>query len=633
MFLLTLLAQAQDPVPADVSPDEEEVDEVVVVTATRSPSALGKAPVAVEVVTREELEATGAESLAEVLEEQPGLMIEDTLLGTAIRMQGMNPEHTLILVDGQRVLGRKDGVIDLSRFALDNIERIEIVKGPNSSLYGSDAMGGVVHIVTREPEQQLSAGLHMRGGTLGRVDITGDVSVGDALATHRVTAGYHQSDPWDLDPTDEATTSSGYHQTDVSYALSVKPDDDARMTLNASYMQRRMAGVDQTITGATLDTRQTIEDARAAAGGWWTPHANTKLSWRLSGSAYRAQQLSDQRGAIAGDNVTDEREHLGEASVQLDQVIGSNTLTVGMDGLHQDITSTRLSDGKGGRQRWAVFAQDVWGIGDDEGVHGMVSPGFRLDVDSQFGIAPAPRLATALFFGDFTVRASYGTGFRAPGFRELYLDFENPGAGYVIAGAADLAPERSRNLNASVSYATKPFDMSLQVYRNDIQDLITIVTVDQPDGADLLFTYANVAEALTQGIDAQVRWRPDPFMLELGYALTDARDKRLNRRIEGRVPHRLTGSTSVEMVDRLTVRAQAGYSSKRPYYVDENGDGAVETLWLPDRLTVDGRVSWKDGPLEVFGGVDNLFDVGQHTLAPTVPRFLYAGFTVRSSGD
>ncbi|MCA9568878.1 MAG: TonB-dependent receptor, partial [Myxococcales bacterium] len=628
-----LSALAAEPTQDPDAFDEDDISEVVVVSATRSPSALGDAPVAVEVITRAEIEATGSESLGELLEEQPGLQIDDTVSGTAIRMQGMDPEHTLILVDGQRVLGQKDGTIDLSRFTMENIERIEIVKGPSSSLYGSDAMGGVVHIITRRPADAVEGGVHLRAGTLGRIDLSGDVGYGGPVFKHQITSGWHQADAWDLDPSDEATTASAYEQGDVSYALTAKPAADVEVTFDASYLQRRMAGVNQALTGATFDNLALVEDARAAVGGWWTPSASSKLSWRMSGSIYRAQQLNDQRGSAVGDNFADEREQLGEGSLQLDQIVGDHTLSVGVDGLHQDITSQRLVDGKGARLRGAVFAQDLWRVGGEDRLHGTISPGFRVDVDSQFGVAPTPRIATALVKDATTVRLSVGTGFRAPNFRELYLDFENPGAGYVIAGTPDLRPERSTNLNASVAWAKDHADTSFQLYRNDISNLINIGTIDQEAGSDLLFGYVNIDRAVTQGLDAQIRWRPDPFVLEVGYAYTDARDKARGRRLEGRVPHRLTGSAKARLARGLSARTQVGIASPRPFYVDANGDGIEENTPTPSRVTLDARAVYKTGAMELFAGIDNIFGVGQQTLAPTIPRFVYAGLNLRGRAD
>ncbi|MEZ4322953.1 MAG: TonB-dependent receptor [Myxococcota bacterium] len=641
MLVLTLasLALAQQ---SDATDDDDDV-EVVVVTASRSPAALGEAPVAVEVITREEIEATGSESLAELLEEQPGLQIEDTVVGQSIRMQGMNAEHTLILVDGQRVLGRKDGVIDLSRFPMDDIERIEIVKGPSSSLYGSDAMGGVVHIITKRGSEGRDVGLHVRYGTLQRLDATADVKAGTETVKHKVDLGWHSSDAWDLDESDVATTSSAFQQGDFAYGATVTPDPDVQLDFTVSYMQRRLEGVSATETGAVFDNRSIVEDSRAALGGWWTAGPKTKLTVRVSGSFFRNQALADQRGSAALDTVQVDTERLAESTIQLDHGLsaaGEHVASLGVDGLYQDITSDRLGPGKGDRQRIAVFAQDVWRI--ELGASTLtVSPGMRLDVDSQFGTAPTPRLALALASGDLTFRLSAGTGFRAPDFRELYLLFENPGVGYVVQGNEDLRAERSRNFNGSVEYApTKRIGLSFQAYRNDIADLINFDIVDAPVGSNQLFQYQNIDRAYTQGFDVQARWRPRPFTLELGYALVDTLDKDLRQPLAGRVPHRVTGVAAVDLPRDVSVRTQWGYSTRRTLYADLDGDDVADPIKVPEcepdatlctlgTLTLDARAVWKGDPVEVFAGIDNVFDTGQQTLAPTVPRFVYAGLNIR----
>ena len=132
----------------------------MVVTATRTEIPLGDSPVATEVISREDIEESGTEDLAALLEDHPGVDITRSYLGSSIRLQGLEPEHVLILVNGHRVLGMKGGVIDLSRFTVDNIERIEIVKGPSSALYGSEAMGGVINIITQEALAPFTAQVH-----------------------------------------------------------------------------------------------------------------------------------------------------------------------------------------------------------------------------------------------------------------------------------------------------------------------------------------------------------------------------------------------------------------------------------------------------------------------------------------
>lgn len=631
MWLPCAIAVAQEP-PSDGPPawdDLDDVDDVVVVTATRSEAPVRQAPVAVEVITRAEIEATGAETLGELLEEQPGLQIDDTVTGVAIRMQGMDPEHTLILVDGQRVLGNKDGVVDLSRFALENIERVEVVKGPSSALYGADAMGGVVHIVTRKPPPATEVGLHLRAGTLGKVDGSADVSTGSKDLRGRISVGWHQADAWDLDPSDPATNSSAYRQGDVDVRLSADPSADAHLDLTASYMQRRMDGVSSTAFGAVIDDEAIIEDSRAAVSGWWLPAAKTKISARLSGSVYRAQVIADQRGGTSLDTIADDRENLGEASVQVDQGAGDHFVTVGLDGLVQDLSTERLATGKGSRQRIALFAQDAWGVTEGDWKLSIV-PGARIDVDSQFGRAITPRLATALIGEKASFRLGAGSAFRAPSFRELYLRFENPGVGYVVEGSEELRPERSVNVNGNVELAPrKGVWLTLSGYHNHIRDLILVGTADSEPGALQVYEYVNIARARTTGWDAQVRLRPDPLELELGYAFVDAVDLDLERELEGRVPHRITGVVGVELPADVHVRAQGGWSSPRPFYVLDDAGEEIRVDQAA-RFTTDLRAVWKAEPLEVFAGVDNLFDSGGNGFLPLVPRFVYAGLNFRA---
>src|SRR5690606_15726062 len=130
--------------------------------------------------TRDDLVATGAENVAEALEEISGLEIVPGLAGPTLRVRGLHPQQTLVLIDGDRAIGRIDGRLDRSRISLEDVERIEIVRSGSSALYGSEASGGVIQIVTRRPTASRQLALHMVGGWLGTPDssgFTGDASV------------------------------------------------------------------------------------------------------------------------------------------------------------------------------------------------------------------------------------------------------------------------------------------------------------------------------------------------------------------------------------------------------------------------------------------------------------------------
>jgi outer membrane receptor protein involved in Fe transport len=156
--------------------DQGELD-VVVVTGSKMEEKLSDAVTQVEVITRAQIEDTPAENAADLLEEQHGIQVNRSFSGAGVRIQGFDNKHVLILIDGERQVGRIDGVIDLTRIPADLIEQIEIVKGPSSSLYGSDAMGGVINIITRR-ERSKEPRFALRGsyGSRSALDLNGDAS-------------------------------------------------------------------------------------------------------------------------------------------------------------------------------------------------------------------------------------------------------------------------------------------------------------------------------------------------------------------------------------------------------------------------------------------------------------------------
>ena len=138
---------------APPTPDTVQTLEPVVITGTRTEHRVSDSPVDVQLITDTDIRRSGARDVAELLEREGGVYVSRQAgRGTRIEMQGLASEHVLILINGQRVIGRINGAIDLTRLRVAQIQRIEIVKGPSSALYGSDALGGVINIITREPE-------------------------------------------------------------------------------------------------------------------------------------------------------------------------------------------------------------------------------------------------------------------------------------------------------------------------------------------------------------------------------------------------------------------------------------------------------------------------------------------------
>lgn len=627
-------AAAAAPQPKSAEAEEAEAIEVVV-TGTRTRSRLAAAPVATEVIDREAIERSGAENVAEVLEEHPGIQVERSFRGAGVRMQGLDSAYVLVLIDGERVPGRLDGTVDLSRFNTENVERIEIVKGASSALYGSDALGGVINIITRRCRKHGYQGeAHGSYGGFNTLDLSGRAGSCDRVWNTRFSGGFHRRDAFDLDESTLATTGSELSEVNVDNRTSYRPNDWLELVGKVGYARRDQSAIDESGGGAVFDRDNRTETFSASLGPSVALNDASSVSLLAHYALFRDQFSQDQRGSSALDQYQETREQLFEAIAQYDADVGDHRLVAGVDALHQHLASARLGAGEGRRSRVALFAQDEWRIAGEPRL--VVVPGARLDVDSQFGVHPTPKIALRFDpHSTVVLRASYGRGYRAPSFQELLLLFENPSVGYVVQGNPELEPETSHNFNVGAEYRPgRALWLSVNLYRNDIQSLIAAESIDDGGaGGPQRFSYANIDSAYTQGVEGLVQVRPiDALTFELGYTLLDSRDVARDRPLEGRATHSgtLGARYAIEAIN-LELSVRSALYGRRPFYRDPDGDGDDETVFADAYATLDARIAqtlWSDH-LTIFGGIDNALDAGDAEYLPIVPRALYAGLTAR----
>jgi outer membrane receptor for ferrienterochelin and colicins len=641
-------AHAQGTESPDPGPETDEALRLraIEVVGSRTDVAEAEAAGNVEVIDRTRIERSGARDLGEILEEYPGIMVSRSFRGDEILMQGLDPEYVLVLVDGIRVPGRIGGAIDLGRFTVEDIESVEIIRGPSSALYGSEAIAGVINIRTRRSTEPFELDLAtMAGGGAGAViDATGRTGVATDDFSARLSGGFHFADAFRLPnpdmlmvpDNDRPTAGSERMQWNLGSDLRWQVDPDSELDLRVDYLSRRLSGVDVSAGGAVFDRVQLADQLQVVLGGSHRAGRTRIRTW-LAYSFFREQYLNDQRDAVALDDVQDNREQLGEMNFQLDQPLdflsesGDHRLTVGYNLLFQELASERLErDGR--RVRYSAFVQDDWTILDANDMLFVAVPGVRLDVDSQFGTQVSPKLALRFDpVPGLSIRASYGRGFRAPSFQELLLRFENTSVGYVVIGNPSLGAESSGSLQAGVDWT--PFEelrLSANYFRNDVEGMITTITLeDSPTGQ--IFSYANIDSAYTQGLETLVAVRPIPeLVLQASYVFTDAIDTSANRTLEGRAAHRITGYVSFDHPEwELGATARVAATGERPFYADGNGDGVDEVTYAPWYAQCDLRI-WKNltRHFEMFVGVDNLFDAGG-TFLSVRPRTFYGGLRGR----
>ncbi|MFO0684180.1 MAG: TonB-dependent receptor [Sandaracinus sp.] len=632
-------SSAQDTPAPDDPASSDLVSDDVVVTGTRTEVPLADSPSRVEVITRAQIDASGSRDVAELLEERPGIVVQQTFRGTQITMDGLDPEYTLILVDGDRVPGRIGGAIDLGRYSLEDIERVEIVRGPSSALYGSDAIAGVVNIITRMPTEPFAADGALNYGYFGQgstVDLTADAAGRYDVVAARVSGGYHFSDPWSRG-SGPSTTGSRRDQWSVGGHVYLEPLRGLRLDARVEYLSRQLTGVDTNDAGAVFDRTQLGEQLQVSIGERLHTGEGTDLVARITYASFREQYLYDQRGSQALDDYQDNREQTGQITLQLDHSfhtgsIGDHRVSVGVEGYRQDLDSLRLVT-SGHRARVSPFVQDEWTIVDDGELLLVAVIGARLDVDSQFGEQLSPRVGLRFDpVSQVVLRATYGLGFRAPSFQELFLRFENPSVGYIVAGNPTLGAERSRGLRVGGDWTPiAEISFGADYFRNDLDDMIATVTAADTS-AGTRFTYANIASAYTQGLETRSTLRPiHELSFQLSYVLTDTRDAALNRPLEGRPFHRFTlGGSFAHEETGLSATVRTAISLDRNYYVDVDADGLEDVVTPGPLVSTDVRVGLSlFDHLELFVGVDNVFDAYDAYFVSR-PRTFFVGVRGRS---
>lgn len=617
LIIATSAAWAQPDAGARAAADAPvEPGDTVVVTGTRTAARLADTPVETEVIDAAHIERSGARTVAELLA-SAGLAVTDaSFAGQGASLQGLAARQTLVLIDGERSTGQVDGVVDLSRVRVEHIERIEIVRGSASSVYGADAMGGVINIITRRGGARPAARIDLAGASDAAWDAAGQVSGGAGPVKARLSGGWHQAEAFDLRPADLGTTGAALRDGQVGSRVDVRLSDALRLDAGADWALRERVGVDSRPTGAVLDRIQLDETMDGRLGLRWRGAGGDRLRVSLHGQIHRAQYDLDQRGASALDVYEDNRFRRADSHVAYTTTVGGwHRATVGYDGFFEDARTPRIAAGTASRLRGAIYLQDEWTLSAG-GPYAVLVAGARLDVDEWFGPQVTPRVAARIDpHPRVELRASTGLGYRAPDLKELFLRFANPGVGYVVEGNPDLAPETA--INTQIGARWRVLDrltLRVNLFHHRIDGLINI----EPQGQER-YAYANVAEAISQGVEAEVSGRIGGWLEgTAGYTFTDAADRQTGAPLSGRVRHRGFAEITTRSARwGADLTARCALDGARPLFV---GDPGLERVADPIAVLT-ARASVAVGPhLRIYARGENLLDAGDPDAAPLRPR-------------
>lgn len=443
------------------------VEPEIVVTATRMAQPSSDTLAAVSVITAENIATSGQQSLLELLQVHGGVEITSNGgLGqpSAVFIRGANSAHTLVLVDGVRLASATTGTTAFENIPLDQIERIEIVRGPLSSVYGSDAIGGVIQIFTKSGRYSPGASVTAGYGTYDTRAFNASVSGSVRETNFTLSAGYRDSDG--IDATKPAIP-FGQHNPDrdtyrnrsFSGKIAHRFNRDHVVGATALYSEGR----------TQFDNGPTTDDVNCQKLAAYSVYSENQIvsAWRSLVRISTGRDAIDLTGSFPATFRTEQ----DQATWQNTFIVPAGSVLAGFEYLRQDVEST-ADYTTSARTIRSVFL----GYRGDYRDHG-VQINVRRDDYSQFGGHSTGSVGYAWrLMPDLRLRAAYGNAFHAPTFNDLYFpDFGNP----------NLKPERSRNGEVGIDYEVRGQRFAATLFESRITDLIVFdLTTFLPQNID-----------------------------------------------------------------------------------------------------------------------------------------------------
>src|ERR1700756_2159021 len=578
-----------------------EALQLIVVTATRIPTPEAELASSITVVTAEEIAVQQRRTFADVLRNISGLnVVQQGGPGsvTSVFMRGTNSNHTKVLLDGIDVSdpSNANAAFDFGQLLTAQNERVEVLRGPERGLYGSDAIGGVINVITRSGSGPMKAAASVEGGSFDSFNQTAGLS-GSQDAFHysanlaHLHSGSTPVTPLDLLGSGEQRHDDYYDNLTVSTKLGVDVAASFDLGLVARYTSTHLhyTGEDYS-TFPALPAAEQSESNTDEYYGRATAHLVSfggALDQTLGVAFMRNQTATLQPQTPEGLN-TGERVRVDwQGAVRL---AATETLLLGLEDARDEISqplaaSMRIDSG------YAELQSQL-------GEHWYSALNVRYDDNDRFGGKVTYRIAPA-WVSTATgtkLKASIGTGFKAPTLSELFQDF----APFFFANP-NLRPESSVGYDAGVEQglAGNRLRVGATYYHNRIRDLITTDVTGT--------TWANVGRATTDGVESFIAWQPvGQLTLRVDYTYTQATDDVLQQELLRRPRHKGTLNATWQATDALLLNVNVLALSG---WVDGNRDFSIPRLDAPGYTTVNLAAAFDvTRALTVFGRVDNLFD-------------------------
>lgn len=521
----------------------------VVVTGTRTDAYLADIPVRVTVIPNKEIERSNNQTAADVVTWLTAVNVESSGYSRdVISLQGLPAKYTLIMVDGQRIKGGHGGDIDLSQIPTDMIERIEILKQPASALYGSDALGGVINIITKSPPAKLSGNGSFSYGTHNTQIYRLSQGIKNADIGYIITGSRSKTDG--LEEWEGYTANNIFGKVDYG--------KDNKIVISTEYYRE-----DRIL----LDMKEKKFNS------------NFKGNWKLdrfSNMKIASYWSQYNRSLVSHNDTSISKELTLRAEFQYDrQMFYNNLVTIGGDYSYNKSRSDIID---GSEDIKSLFVQDQIGW---LNIFSAIL-GLRMDAHTDWGTQYNPNLNLMYKSPDILkLRVSIARGFKAPTLSQLYMFWYHTfGGGFWIKGNSNLNPERS--IGYQISAELKPFIpiwCNISLFWNDVRDMITIEQTGTYEGK-ALFSYINAEKINTRGIEFELRTNPLKYITSsFGYTYTIAKDMDTDKELTYTPRHKLTGILSFDYEQiGLSLDLRGEYNGKR--YIDSENMNILDGYYL-----------------------------------------------------
>ena len=481
----------------------------IVVTSMKCDYALQNTPVYTEIIGENEIRESGAISISDILMQYSGMSKVYNVHGTFdYNLMGLDSKYILILKDGKPVTGKFQDKIDLDQILVTNIDKVEIIKGPGSALYGSDAIGGVINITTKKNHEKTDFGFRLRGSLDDKkVDIDEEMRSFNDMVAFNVLHSFHtfnlqvsalrnklsnqrNHNPLNKDNIEKLNVDGKIHWESLKKTHS--------LGLGFEYFDQTDSGRELLSTGFELSSNKTnINRMSYMIDHNFVISKKIKFKHSLINSFYNREY--DQSGIDSSYIMYNlAKEKLVDYESALEFKTLKHNLLFGYESSKPRYDNFRLKDTTHVKETSGILFQNEYLYSDNL----KLIFGFRRD-KYQAKVYDNPRVAAMFSFNnDYKVRISYGKGFRAPSMSETFLDFHNINQGYMVLGNQNLRPERSVGLSFNIEYSDrKKVRFNTLIYHNQFYDKILTVRENNINASPTIFRYKNISDATYRGVE------------------------------------------------------------------------------------------------------------------------------------